>query len=1227
MAPQETLVEELVEKGETKVWPTLYIALGGTGMEIAQRVRRRILNNVWGGAANPARIASLAEFPLAQFINFDLDAGSVTASDQSEATDPLSDLVVFTDSEKLIFKLDMEKYLRTDGELSRYPHIASWFPLSRKKVLDLKIDPTKGAGQIRALARLYFFDKYVDLRALLEDKTRHLLQGASIDARGKLDRLGLELEPASLRVVVIASTAGGTGSGAFLDMGYLAKYIASRELKGAKVDLMLMLPSGYANHGKARTEANTYAALMELESCMSGGIQYVDGGWNGKESLELPSRPYDEIYLFDTGNLALEKTDRTEDVFDMVADILFEDFTSQEFANRKRSIAVNQQQYKIDPLDVPVDPTKYGEMKLSYMKIYSTFGQAIIDTQIEQQRDEIACRHINDMLRVFFGVSGEGGTSRSVPPPTPDDARVILRTHAYCEPETFTLEYQFASPKIRGYEKGSQQQTIKLIDELLHDGDKSMLAPLYDRIRSDIANIIATHEKDQRHPLVEKLKTEIDRDLGIEDGAADPGAGGLVNKIKARAAQVLGALVAEQSSLNQALWAALDNREKGGIDYTLQLIDRIKDIIDNDKTGLTHGLEASRKWFEGLCNFLRDKEINTLRDHLQQTIGGRFGFGGNKEAHADAKIQQIGDAIRWYVEARLRAVACAHGITLLGKLSKKLGEHVGIDVKTSRKRWSGDSFAGKIASLEKLIIGILADTNQEVLRTREAVKHAHAAYQVIPASTTELDAARNLDSKQAMEWALTVFENKGGSQVLYKELSDEKSRRSLIRQLRGIALQKLPAIGTGELNPLFSALENLTDSRRQEVFEQSLKMAMPWTEADLGGDWTVDPDQYACVIGISGKDIFRRKFEAEFRRMVPARARLMSGKPEFCEIGLAGKLTCYVELSGVPLTALTSLSKWRDSYEDQDIKIPTHTHKDKTLFQHPLAPSVKRLDRQAEHFKLYLQGIVLGALTPRAGEQVYCIKVMGENLSIGSESNIRQEGVFADHLGHIRERITELLNRITTPLQWAGLAVLYEYCERQVYPPRKVIRRGEKGTKPVETLAFGFCNVLSKKLYEEAYQSLCRKSKHAGENADELIELMKTQLDKYTLEITGSEKDVNTQEVSEAHTTKRMVIPDFFDTQWLERQCRNRIKSLDYQPPKLDKSVLLSGWWVGLDGKKAGPYGQDALENLVSQSILTTDTKVWKKSVTPNWVLAGDVVELASLFDQPPPLDDEPPDF
>ena len=58
-----------------KIRPTLFIALGGTGMKVSIRLRRRILNAVWAGNS---KVQQIADFPIAQFINLDLDSGDVT---------------------------------------------------------------------------------------------------------------------------------------------------------------------------------------------------------------------------------------------------------------------------------------------------------------------------------------------------------------------------------------------------------------------------------------------------------------------------------------------------------------------------------------------------------------------------------------------------------------------------------------------------------------------------------------------------------------------------------------------------------------------------------------------------------------------------------------------------------------------------------------------------------------------------------------------------------------------------------------------------------------------------------------------------------------------------------------------------------------------------------------------------------------------------------------------
>lgn len=70
-------------------------------------------------------------------------------------------------------------------------------------------------------------------------------------------------------------------------------------------------------------------------------------------------------------------------------------------------------------------------------------------------------------------------------------------------------------------------------------------------------------------------------------------------------------------------------------------------------------------------------------------------------------------------------------------------------------------------------------------------------------------------------------------------------------------------------------------------------------------------------------------------------------------------------------------------------------------------------------------------------------------------------------------------------------------------------------------------------------------------------------------------------------------------------------------PPPLPAAVQ---WFAGLGGQQAGPFDAAALQAHVAAGRLTRETLVWKNGMA-NWVPAGQVPELASLFGQvPPPL-------
>ena len=73
---------------DVQVRPTLFIGLGGTGMEVLMRIRHKILASTWGSRSAPVRITGLSEFPVAEFMRFDLDVTGVqTASDQAGQVD------------------------------------------------------------------------------------------------------------------------------------------------------------------------------------------------------------------------------------------------------------------------------------------------------------------------------------------------------------------------------------------------------------------------------------------------------------------------------------------------------------------------------------------------------------------------------------------------------------------------------------------------------------------------------------------------------------------------------------------------------------------------------------------------------------------------------------------------------------------------------------------------------------------------------------------------------------------------------------------------------------------------------------------------------------------------------------------------------------------------------------------------------------------------------------
>lgn len=1125
-----------------KLMPTLFIGVGGSGMEVLLRVRRRILNASWGQGI-PQRITSLADFPVAQFMHFDLDLGAVKEEGRAQQLDPLAEAVKLRDEDRLCETFEIANYCSSDNDIDRYPLIKEWSPLTPARIRDLGIDPSKGAGQIRAVSRLYFFDKYRKVRDKIRTKLLTLKNGLS--NRDLFDRLGLKPGSEKMRIVIVGSVAGGTGSGSFLDMGLLAKSVASQDVGPTDTHLMMLLPTGYATANKQRTEANGYAALMELETCMRGGFRYVEK-WDEHDPRKLADRPYDEVYLVDSGNTAGQHTADQKDVYEMVADALFEDFGSADFASKKRSIAVNQAQHKITPYEPRVPQGRFGDMKVSFYKGYSAFGQAMIDTQMAVRRDMLAYRWMAEMLKAFFGVASSDARANRATDKHRDE---FLATHFRLTPSAFGDFPDFSSKDVDLRLTTGEFLDYALTDELLSDQHGSLVAGVQQKVDASLDSIQQQFEKDewatQVRDTIEQLTRDVVRDRDTADAVDD--------RVKQRSRVIMQEVT---RAVDATLYGYLDNREYGGLEYVISLVEQIKDRLENPSIGLMQACGQNAKRYAEIRDALRTHEYERLLGNLGETRG--FSLFGSSKGQAEKIMTQLKTEIGNYLKFHLRATAAEQAARLLGELSKWLGRKEGVDA-LGNPIWSG--FVGGLMEGRNSVETMLQRIETTISQLRDDTKRDHATYIFLDAPETPqaLPPAEKLAA-----WAKEVFDNYGGSRTLFAMLRDEGEKAKLFAGLRAQAEKKLPHPTTeGEQDPLLGALDALGPNGRQRKFSELLTRAMPWVHANLDSEFKVDGDQYKCVIGVGRSGDFAHYKEEIVSQLAPG-AGITRNQVQLVDTGVPGRMVCYVEISGIPLTVLRGLETWRTSYRIETEKIPIHTHKDLTRFVHPLAPSTGELERLADDFQLYLKAVALGILfrNPRRdisppGQYKFAVGP-GDERNVGNERAFRMDGAPVAYRQQITDDVESRLSGLTVH-HVAALSALFRYYERGSYQPKLVA--DDKG---VETPRQGFASSMAMQLSKEFRNRAVRKGATEEEVGDMISSAYKS-LSKWTVEVEGSDADaypweVQISEEGEAVLFKRVVSPKFFDAGWL-RELIGQPTRDDKRPiePVVNQSVGSSG--------------------------------------------------------------------
>ena len=253
--------------------PTLIIGLGGTGSEIVSKIEEEYRDS-------RERIG---------YAIFDTDANELRTIKNAGFTGAL-----IQTSENLT----VGEYLNSDREAGD-----KWFPVHRtlnRKTL------TEGAGQVRAISRLAF---EAMLRAGGMEPLHQVIDN--------LYRLNTDTMKQSLRIVIVSSLAGGTGSGLVLPIGlYLRNYlIETYQQYSSIIRGFFIMPEIFNLVSKSPSErssiqANTYAALRELNAFLMRGdgsleprfaktIRFEVPKPGSSEKMNLDTMPYDYCFLFD----------------------------------------------------------------------------------------------------------------------------------------------------------------------------------------------------------------------------------------------------------------------------------------------------------------------------------------------------------------------------------------------------------------------------------------------------------------------------------------------------------------------------------------------------------------------------------------------------------------------------------------------------------------------------------------------------------------------------------------------------------------------------------------------------------------------------------------------------------------------------------------------------------------------------------------------------------------
>ncbi len=929
-ASEKALSEQL--RAEDTLTPTLLIGVGGTGGEVLLRIRKKFFER--------SKEGRIDEIPIISYLFIDTDV-----TDKHINMDYFEKAYNFKQNERV--NATVGNYKRIIENLPNYPLIKRWWYPDQAYLSTNDIDG--GAGQIRAYSRLAFFENFEKIKNAIN---RAIGRCSGAEASTKASKRSLKVSD-NLNIYVIASLAGGTGSGMVIDLGYLLQHL---NLSRCRTAAFLVLPKIF-NLNEKRIFYNSYATLKELEY-FSRRENDFDYKWDEQTPKNPISGfgPYSFVYLIDGVNetgLTISGNIARDSIFEMLAENLFQDFSTSAFANYKRSVRINLSDYLHDQYVYrhrdPNDETQILQTE-EFPCRYLTFGLATLTFPADRVIKACAYKLAEDIMNFLCSGEKQEDVRNYVMNVLQDKLRLSIGSGR----NDFLDALYNSRDSAGGIFESKIDHWLSSIRDKVSMGFTQETASKADYIRGQV------NQQEQLYFREDNLNETHWKDWGEIFRAIYQNKEDLLKRAK--------------ESLRGLIDEIINSKNKG-LQFAKGVLEEISRILQNDDLPYKPSLAREARDLENESKHVRETYqafLESLKKHESWGLFWPAPFlrGITIDDDITKILEQVSVLFSNITKKRARIAA----VEVIEQLVKFIGSEGAIDVYTTQK----EEGTGLIGELDKLG-GSLENLSRRYKMQKESFQKPipnYLSYFVYnPEDLEKYFYRKYIKPEKIGTYTSEILQN---FQYGPEEKDKGISIMSIPLFLNRLGSESFEAVLVKQTDRYFMRIKDDFDvldmfyylykkrDEREAILRNLYKKSKIWLQqSQTEGAFKLDKDiaRKRLIIGISKKS----PNCDDFCRMVKELNE--SGEPpiNIFDTDIRHEIIFFNEAGGFPLSYSSSIYELRDEYDKAECQKSFHLHIDKEDFKFKdvmaMSSSERKNSEQAK--KIFLLGIILNIIKMR----------------------------------------------------------------------------------------------------------------------------------------------------------------------------------------------------------------------------------------------------------------------